>query len=288
MISRKKKKPFCRTCRTDKSLIHDAKENNIICTSCGIVVSSMTCETMHTTFNESSQFSFTPEHQNLGGFVDKKYKITQLQVNQKTSTKAQNRMKNLTKKLEDIVHRLGCTKRIHDRAVSLMYNILKNEELKRIKKDELLCAVNIIMAAREARIQYTFREIADACENVSKKEICRVYKIYERKLSKSKKKKIDLEKVKFNQMISRFSSVLGLEFLVEKKVRRILNSIEKYSELATLNPTTRLAVSLAMAIKDDEEISNNDVSAVCRVSVHTIEKSTELVNEIFTKYGKKK
>ena len=144
-----------------------------ICTDCGTVQGNCNDVTMGQTFANSQQNNVTAHYQQLGGFVDKKFKITQQRVNQTCNSKAQNRMRNLTKKMDNIIHSMHICKRIADRASVLMYKSLENTKMKRIKKDELLAAVCIVLAAREARIQFTFREIAQNCENVTKKEICR-------------------------------------------------------------------------------------------------------------------
>jgi len=163
---------ICVNCKK-KNLIDDLKQNIRICTDCGTVQGNCNETTMAQTFSESQQNNVTEHYQALGCYVDKKYKMAQMQINQKCNTKAQNRMRNLSHKLENIVEHMGICKRIADRSSVLMYKSLQNKKMKRIKKDELLAAVCIILASREARIQFTFREVADACENVTKKEICR-------------------------------------------------------------------------------------------------------------------
>ena len=167
-----KKNGLCVTCKSS-NLIDDHKQNIRICTNCGTVQGDCNDVTMAQTFNESQQNSLTNSYEQLGCFIGDKYKTTQMRVERMSNSKAQNRMKNLTKKMENIVHNMGICKRIADRAISLMYKSLENKNMKRIKKDELLAAVCIVLASREARIQFTFREVANACENVTPKEICR-------------------------------------------------------------------------------------------------------------------
>ena len=251
-----------------------------ICTDCGSVLGNCNDVTMGQTFHQSQQNRVTQHYQPLGGFVGNKYKIAQLRVNQITNTKAQNRMKNLSKKLENISYKMSLVKRISDRASVLMFKSLENDKMKRIKKDELLAAVCIVLASREARIQFTFREISAACENVSKKEICRVYKQHERVLNKQARgrTRLDLDQIRFEGMINRFTSKLCIEWSDQKKIRRLYNKVNKQSSLSTLNPLTRLACAIYMIIGEDKE-NCRMVSLVCKVSEHTIIRSTELITE---------
>jgi len=268
----------CSSCNS-QNISDDHKQNMRICTDCGTVIGDCNDVTMAQTFSNSQQNNITEHYQSLGAFVDKKYKMTQLRINQTTNSKAQNRMKNLSKKLENISYNMGLVKRISDRASVLMFKSLKNKRMKRIKKDELLAAVCIVLAAREARIQFTFREISEACENVTKKEICRVYKQHERVLNKQVKggTKLDVDQIRFEGMISRFTSLLGIAWLEQKKIRKLYYKVNKQPELSTLNPLTRLACSIYI-IMGQEKNNCRMVSLACNVSEHTIIRSTELIS----------
>lgn len=278
-ISYPHRKIKCKTCK-GQNFIDDYKQNMRICTDCGTVLGNCNDVTMAQTFADSQQNNVTEHYQQLGGFVDKKYKMTQLRVNRMSNSKAQNRMKNLSKKLENIAHNMGLVKRISDRASVLMFKSLENKQMKRIKKDELLAAVCIVLAAREARIQFTFREVAAACENVTKKEICRVYKLHERVLNKRENggKKLDVDQIRFEGMINRFTSLLGIEWLDQKKIRKLYNKINKQPQLSTLNPLTRLACSIYIIMGQEKE-NCQMVSLACNVSEHTIIRSTELISQ---------
>jgi len=162
----------CLNCQSN-DIINDFKENVQVCRACGTIKGTCDEFIQGQTFDQSGQTGTTEHFEQLGSFVDAKHRISQMRVNQLSNSKAQNRMRNLSKKLENIEHKMGLCKRLVNRASVLMFTSLKNQNLKRIKKDELLAAVCIILAAREARIQFTFREVSNACENVTKKEICR-------------------------------------------------------------------------------------------------------------------
>jgi len=273
------RKGLCSNCKSS-NLIDDLKQNMRTCTECGTVNGNCNDVTMGQTYANSQQNNVTKHYQPLGGFIDKKYKMTNLRVMQDSNTKAQNRMKNLSKKLENISFQIGLVARITERASVLMFKSLENKQMKRIKKDELLAAVCVVLASREARIQFTFREIAEACENVTKKEICRVYKQHERVLNKQKQKrgrlKIDLDQIRFEGMINRFTSILGIEWLDQKKIRKLYYSVNKQPQLSTLNPLTRLACSIYL-ILGQEKTNCSNVSITCSVSEHTIIRSTELI-----------
>jgi len=269
----------CKNCHGN-NFVDDLKQNFRKCTTCGVV--NGCCDQQSQTFDQSQQNNHSALHENLGSYIPKKHKLLQMRAVRETNSKAQNRMKNLQRKLERIVEKLQICERVKVRASSLMFKSLENKKMRRIKKDELLAAVSIVLAAREARIQYTFREISESCENVSKKEICRVYKIYERVLNKQEKnqiKKLDVEKIRFSSMISRFASILCIDFLNQKKIRRLFAKINSSPELSTLNPLTRLASAIYLTMGQEKE-NCRDVSLACSVSEHTILRSAELVLEI--------
>lgn len=281
--------PFCEVCHQN-SIVEIVQEAQRVCTNCGCVQKNG-AKVRKLGFKEESSLDHVASvpWQLNGGRMPAASQATTLhrtalKANHKTASKIQNRMRNLVKKLKCICGTLEACKRIQERAMFIMFQVLKTSELKRIKKDELLCSVAIVFAAREARIQYTFREVAEACENVTRKEICRVYKTYERVLVKqasiasiaSIATKLDVDNVKFSPMIPRFGSMLGLDFLEQKKVRNLFTAINSKAKLSTLNPITRLSVAFFICIGKGQEHSKM-VAEACNVSIHTILKSTELV-----------
>jgi len=270
----------CDYCGVFNQINSVLRENYRVCTECG-TVQKQDCsrELQAQTFAQSRAQSIVEEYQQPGTKLSKRYLHTMSRANRATLSKAQSRMKNLVHKLEDIVHSLQCCKMLSDRATSIMYRVLRDEKVKRIKKDELLCSVSLMFAAREAHIQYTFREVAESCVNVTKKEICRVYKRYERILSKvAQRRTIEVDVVRFTPMIPRFATSLGLGFLEQKKIRSLFAQINRCADLCTLNPMTRLSVAIYRTMgkhKPNCEL----VSRACNVSAHTIQKSSELVDE---------
>tara|TARA_B110000211_G_scaffold15758_1_gene16472 strand:- start:288 stop:617 length:330 start_codon:yes stop_codon:yes gene_type:complete len=108
--------------------------------------------------------------------------------------------------------------------------------------------------------------------------------MHERVLNKQEKhprKKLDVEKIKFSSMINRFTSLLNIEWLEQKKMRRLYNKINKQPPLSTLNPLTRLACSIFIIMGQNKN-NCHMVSLACNVSEHTISRSTELVLSIIS------
>jgi len=159
-----------------------------------------------------------------------------------------------------------------------MFTVLRNERLKkkRIKKDELLAAVCILIASREAHIQFSYNDIASSCENVSGTEIGRKFKLYERELCKGTERFLDLDRIRFIGMLDRFTSGLDVDFFARKKMRRLYRKINEHQELATLNPLTRLSCAIYMIMGKTKD-NCREVSRACNVSEHTIIRSTDLV-----------
>tara|TARA_B110000196_G_scaffold275025_1_gene252253 strand:+ start:4357 stop:4881 length:525 start_codon:yes stop_codon:yes gene_type:complete len=166
---------------------------------------------------------------------------------------------------------------IQNRATFVVKYILKRKfKVKQVKKDELLCAVAVYMALREHRVPMTYREVADHCHKVKEKEICRIFKIYERSLCMGKIKVLDLTHVNYKLMVPRFCGMLGMEFLEQKKVRQRMTKVDKACvDLKALNPMTKFAVAVKIEYPDTDL---DNLHIVCGVSKHTIMKSVALLN----------
>ena len=103
--------------------------------------------------------------------------------------------------------------------------------------------------------------------------------MHERVLNKQLKntrQQLDVDRIRFSGMINRFTSLLGIEWLEQKRMRKLYNRINKQPELSTLNPLTRLACSIYIVMGETKENCGN-VSLACNVSEHTILRSSELV-----------
>ena len=164
----------------------------------------------------------------------------------------------------------------HRSTYIVKYILERKDTVKQVKKDELLCAVAIYMALREHRVPMTFREVANYCNKVEYKEICRIFKIYERTLCMGKKKILDLQHINYKLMVPRFCGMLGLEFLEQKRVRKRMTAVDKKCvSLKALNPMTKFAVAVKMEYPDTDL---DNLHLVCGVSKHTIVKSVALLN----------
>jgi hypothetical protein len=202
------------------------------------------------------------------------------------------RLANLLTILERHCDELGAAAMVREKARYYMHAMARasGAGMKRVKKDELLSIVSVCLAAREYRLAshrvwrhpplspyqharaapaqtYTFRELADVCQNVSKKDICKCYKVYQRAPAMP----CSQDPPVLSDVIPRYCAKLDLGFASEKDVRRCVKRIDADNVLRTMNPLTKIATALNVASEGQELVR---IGAVCGVSVHTITRST--------------
>lgn len=261
-----------------KNTIVDYKQNDVICTDCGLVVGCPKPDS--DTFDRMQSYS---KQEDLGCVVSKKYSSAQRRLDSTVLSTGERRIRRVRSIVAELCSRIGVLKRTEDRSQSIVKHIVTNKDtIRQVKKDELLCIVSICMAGRESKFPYTFRELAAACQNVKPKEICRTFKMYERqicmeKIKQHKRPRVQLESCSYNLMIPRFCSLLGMDFLAQKKIRIRLGEVRRRCyKMKALNPMTKFAVAVLVEFPDT---SVENVRVVTGVSKHTILKSVALFKE---------
>jgi transcription initiation factor TFIIIB Brf1 subunit/transcription initiation factor TFIIB len=136
--------------------------------------------------------------------------------------------------------------------------------VKKVKKDELIGVIMVAMSARHHRLPYMFKELSDACEKCSKKEICRGVKVYSRKFPKIVA--FDRAHMNYGCVLPRLCSTLGFEWEEQRAASLALSRMLRKPGNSATNPLTLVAVALAK-VKPDRVA---DISVVCGVSKHTI------------------
>lgn len=253
----------------------DYKQNIVVCTDCGVVLG---CPKPNTdTFDRMQSYS---KQEDVGSCVKSKYATIQKQLDTKVLSTGERRIRRVRSIVTALCERMGVLQRIEDRSQSIVKYIVGNKEtIKQVKKDELLCIVSVCMACRESKFPYTFRELAAVCHNVKPKEICRTFKMYERqicmeKIKHCKRPRVQLETCSYNLMIPRFCGMLGMDFLQQKKIRRMLGEVRrKCYKMKALNPMTKFAVAVLIEFP---KTSVDEIHLVTGVSKHTILKSVAL------------
>jgi len=256
-----------------------------VCTGCGLVIGRARLEVC--TFEQSQAMSPVAFDEQCGSAFAPRRGLARVQqvANKESLSKSQSRQRNLRKKLGKICDRMEINQGQRERARFVMFRILNCDELRRVKKDELLAAVSLMVVFREQGVERLFEEIASNCENVRKKEICSTYKTYERVICKGKGALFRVNCSDCRALVPRFCSMLGLDFKHEKRIRKFYKTINGLPACSTLNPLTRLAVALNLSVEEVRE-HLEAISIVSNVSQHTIQKSTELVKAEFNANGK--
>lgn len=258
----------CRSCKSTDYVVDHAQAIRV-CLSCYVTRPDVSAQM---TFDQSQAMSgFDPRFQQPSSFISGTkrcgIRLVDKRARHDSKSATAKRMTNVLKFLETHCEKLGCSEMVRQKAVHYMYEMIRRSEMKRVKKDELLSIVSVCIAAREHRLTYTFSELADVCDNVRKKDICKCYKIYQRVPSL----RCAREPAVLADMVPRYCSKLMLEFKQEKRVRKCVRAIDKDCEMRTMNPLTKLAVAINVAT-DGDRVSN--ISVVCGVSEHTITRST--------------
>ena len=270
----------CRRCGgcSHKNTCVDYKQNDVICTDCGLVVGYPKPNT--DTFDRMQSYS---KQQDLGCVVKSKYTTVQKRLDTAVLSTGERRIRRVRYIVSQLCTSLNILQRVEDRSQSIVKYIVSNKEtVQQVKKDELLCIVSICMAGRESKFPHTFRELASVCQNVKPKEICRTFKMYERqicmeKIKQHKRPRVQLEHCSYNLMIPRFCGLLEMDFLAQKKIRRRLGDVRKRCyKMKALNPMTKFAVAVLIEFP---ETSVDNIHLVTGVSKHTILKSVALFSE---------
>lgn len=256
------------------NLVLNYRENTKVCTGCGCVVGTIKQEI--DTFDRMQNYA----HQSkIGSVVNKKYKNVQKKAERYSQTPTARRLIRVRRLLDDLCESIDVSTLIKARATFLMrYILIRKSEIKQVKKDELLCAVCIYMALREQNVPLTYREIAHHCKKVEPKEICRIFKIYERVFCMVSDPLLKCDTVNYQMMVPRFCGLLGIGFLEQKRLRKRIKQVNKKCvSLKSLNPMTKFAVAVRLEFGD--VVSIEDLHIICGVSKHTILKSVALLIE---------
>lgn len=259
----------CTNCGSN-DLIIDCRANDRVCRACGVI--GRWVPPTQQTYHESS-FNGAPlnDGDNLPRTL---HHGALLNVARRadvwTGGYKHTRIRQLNSTLDELGSKLRCNERVIRTSKLQLRRILKLGTVPRVKKDELLCIVSICFAARKTTSPYSFRELAKVCSNVHKKEICRTFKQYERRLGKDER--LDAMSLDY---IPRITSTLGLPFRTERNIKMIVKAFEGYPNIRAMNPLTKIAVGVTI-IHPKNELFIAKIAAVCGVSPHTLNKACHL------------
>jgi len=106
--------------------------------------------------------------------------------------------------IEKLAEDMSMTTRIRNNA-KICYHQINKKHKKKTKKDELLAAVCIAIACRQSSVSRSFKELAQRCSNVTRKELGRAFKTYTRLLTNVN------THFKMEEMVPRYASRLGMD-----------------------------------------------------------------------------
>ena len=261
---------ICRECRAP--CVIDVAQNLRSCTRCGLVgpwVPPGTYGLDGLTYDARQQID---TGDSSGSHIEGSSALTRAQRRSNTwSAPCQRRRQRLSTLVDELSYRLQSSERLRSDAKRVLRRLLDEHGVKRVKKDELLCAVSLCFASRALNAPYSFKEIAEKCAQVTKKEICRTFKLYERRLGKSRA----VASLRTKHYLPRLGGHLGLSFREQRRVAETCRQFERCPSIRCMNPLTKLAISLTLHQPKCAEHAAN-AATLCGVSVPTLLKGCRL------------
>lgn len=314
--------PECKIFPPD--LIERFSEGDIVCGSCGLVLSDRVVDTRSEwrTFSNDDQngddpsrvgdagnplldsedlstmISYVPENTRVGRELNRAQSKSLVD-------KKDNALSAVYAKISQMCDGYQLPKIVQD-AAKEVYKIVYDEKRLRGKSQELIMAAAIFMGCRKAKVARLFKEIW-ALTNVPRKEIGKVFKIMNTVLQE--KNAADPSQTLFNQdnmqttqtsaedLIRRFCSHLGLSTQVTNGAEHIARRCKEVGVLAGRSPTTIAATVIYMAslmfgcklapstISDKTGVSDGTIKTSYKVM---FEEKEKLVDPYWIESGKVK
>lgn len=297
--------PECKIFPPD--LIERFSEGDIVCGSCGLVLSDRVVDTRSEwrTFSNDDQngddpsrvgdagnplldsedlstmISYVPENTRVGRELNRAQAKSLVD-------KKDNALSAVYAKISQMCDGYQLPKIVQD-AAKEVYKIVYDEKRLRGKSQELIMAAAIFMGCRKAKVARLFKEIW-ALTNVPRKEIGKVFKIMNTVLQE--KSAADPSQTLFNQdnmqttqtlaedLIRRFCSHLGLSTQVTNGAEHIARRCKDVGVLAGRSPTTIAATVIYMAsLMFGVELAPSKISDKTGVSDGTIKTSYKVMYE---------
>ena len=187
-------------------MIYDYRQSCVTCTNCGVVSRAHQIQSEQDTFENSKRISWIEQVGDvptLGTGIGSDHRSSLVRMHQRLQTPQSRRASKITNMIDNMCSDMSMTTRISDCAKRCYYQINKRHK-KKTKKDELLAAVCIAIACRQTSVSRSFKELAQRCNNVTRKELGRAFKTYTRLL-----KGVNTH-FKIEEMVPRYTSKMGM------------------------------------------------------------------------------
>ena len=265
----------CFSCKSE-NLILDPHEGDLVCTSCGIVNKQHHLISVPTfykgkkhgsggggAFLKSAKSSLKKKKKPF--FTTKTFLATEITRREKIQNIVANIFVQLCFENDLIVAR-----------AMRVYDELIRKKINKVKKDELLSATLVFIVLRESNLSYSFNEVINTCNNVTKRELGRCLRrcyVFLQKTDINEKKLAN--KKKLVASVPRYASLLGFKTLEIMLLSDIVKKIENVGDIRGNSPLSILsAVFLFVALKlPGYSLNVKRTAAVLHIAENTISKS---------------
>jgi len=271
---RKYNEDVCNKCGAFVSM--NAKEGDMTCTTCGEVASSHFMLTAPS-FTTPSGYAPKKTSESASSFRH----IRTMNVN----SQSENRENKIRGCIVSLVSDLSLGSELLVPRAMRIYNELVRRQCPRVKKDELLATACVFVALRQSNTPFSFNELVNRCNNVSKRELGRCCK---RCYVFLQKEETSHTTASVLDTVPRYASILGFNRLEIMLLKTLTKTVEKSGIIRGNNPLSIVsAVFLFIGQKIGmTRITIKHVAKVLNVAENTVVKAIQyLKNEeekIFT------
>lgn len=173
--------------------------------------------------------------------------------------------------ISDIVTKLRLTSQIMEDAIKLFAHVYDNQ-LTNGRKYNVLHPVCVYIICRRLGVPRTYSELAKVC-TIHKSEMGTLFLKLDRNLASHS------NPTSSTDYVARFCNQLGLEFKVEKTVKRVANAIKTLKCVDGKRPGTIIAcaITIALSLYKIESTSIDAVASVSGITTNTIKQTINLL-----------
>ena len=269
----------CAACKNFLSC--DARQGDIVCTHCGLVCSS---HMLVSRPGFAVKPAFAPKKTTTGSTERGPRRLN-------IDDSDENRMEKIRAKVYSLISELALNNDLLGPRAMRIYRELVEKECPRVKKDELLATACVFVALRQSHTPFSFNELVNRCNNVSKRELGRCCKRCYVFLQKQNE---HTRAITVFENVPRYASNLGFNRLEIMLLNSLTKTVEK-SGIIRGNNTLSIVAAVFLFVAQKigmTRITIKRVAAVLNVAENTVTKAIQYLKndeeKIFTDEVQKK
>lgn len=291
--SQKPKEVRCPSCDS-KSFENDSATGEKFCRECGTVIEedkidttgprTFSTEQKQNKERSGSKITFTRHDKGISTQIgsgsmrnvsaNKRGQYYRLRKWHSRSSGSKSRnLKTAFNKISDLINQLNLTNSVEEEAARL-YEKSVDEGVVKGRKIEKIAAASVFIVARNQRVPRTLKEFSKATE-IDQREIGKNYRYLAKELD------IDVEPVRAEDFVSRYSSKIGVSGQAQADARKVILKAREEGLTSGRSPDGIAAAAIYKSAKQNgEKITQREVSDVAGVTEVTIRKGSKQLDEI--------